>query len=265
MADIKNKADLFSLDDHVIIISGGYGYLGKAISLGLVAYGAKVYVLARSEEKFERTFDSKTSSSLYFLQGDISDVKSVKDAFEKVYRKESKIDALINNAFYGKGGGALNTEDDNFLAMLDGTLNSVYRCSREVIPYFLKQGQGNIINVSSMYGLVSPEFSLYNEYPQFLNPPHYGAAKAGVVQLTRYLAAYLGEHGIRVNCVSPGAFPSENVQQTRGFIDALSKKTSLKRIGLPKELQGAFVYLASKASSYVTGHNLVVDGGWTIT
>jgi gluconate 5-dehydrogenase len=98
-----------------------------------------------------------------------------------------------------------------------------------------------------------------------LNPPHYGAAKAAVIQLTKYFAHYLGTSNIQVNTISPGAFPSGKVQEDSSFIRSLEKKTALKRIGRPPDLVGAFVFLSSGASDYVTGHNLVVDGGWTVS
>ena len=114
-----------------------------------------------------------------------------------------------------------------------------------------------------MYGIVSPQPKLYEESPEFHNPPAYGAAKAGVVQFTRYAACHFGRAGVRVNCVSPGPFPSPEVQQDKGFVRRLAERVPLGRIGLPEEVAGAVVFLLSPASSYVTGHNLVVDGGWT--
>jgi gluconate 5-dehydrogenase len=154
--------------------------------------------------------------------------------------------------------------DDEWAYGIDGSLNSVFRCIREVIPYFKSQGAGKIINVSSMYGIVAPQFEVYDDFPQFLNPPHYGAAKAGIIQLTKYYASYLGKLNINVNAVTPGPYPSDKVQKSDGFVKELEKKTCLNRIGNPEDLAGAFVFLASDASNYITGHNIVVDGGWTI-
>jgi NAD(P)-dependent dehydrogenase (short-subunit alcohol dehydrogenase family) len=111
--------------------------------------------------------------------------------------------------------------------------------------------------------MVSPDFSIYDESPAFLNPPHYGAAKAGVLQLTKYFACYLGKFNVRVNAVTPGPFPSQSVQQDEEFVGQLRKKNPLGRIGEPDDLKGAFVYLASEASSFMTGQNIVLDGGWT--
>ncbi|MFT4848997.1 MAG: NAD(P)-dependent dehydrogenase (short-subunit alcohol dehydrogenase family), partial [Sediminicola sp.] len=130
------------------------------------------------------------------------------------------------------------------------------------IPYL--SNNASIANVSSMYGLVAPDFDAYENCPQFLNPPHYGAAKAGVIQLSKYYASFLGKKGIRVNAVSPGPFPSSEVQKNDNFMKELSKRTLLNRIGLPHELAGVFVFLMSESSRFITGQNFVVDGGWTV-
>ena len=147
---------------------------------------------------------------------------------------------------------------------MDGLVGSVYRCIREVIPFFEKKAGGKIINISSMYGLVSPDFSIYKDHPQMLNPPHYGVGKAGVIHMTKYFANFLASKNIYVNAISPGPFPSLTVQENKLFIKELIKKVPLGRIGNPKDLIGPIVFLASKDSNYITGQNLVVDGGWTI-
>ncbi len=253
--------NLFDLTNKVIAITGGYGYLGKSISEGLAEAGATVYVLGKTAEKFHAAFP--THPHIHFTPCDISHTPSIQAALAAVYEQNGRFDVLINNAFYLQWGDPLHTPDDTWQHSIDGTLNSTYRCIREAVPYFQKQGSGKIINVSSMYGIVSPDFAIYTDAPASLNPPHYGAAKAGLLQLTRYFAWYLGPQNIQANAVSPGAFPNPQVQQNEKFIAALQQKTALKRIGNPKDLQGAFIFLSADASNYVTGHNLVVDGGWT--
>ncbi|GGG27292.1 SDR family NAD(P)-dependent oxidoreductase [Pontibacter amylolyticus] len=259
---MSSLSDLFSLTGKVALVTGGYGHLGTAISLGLAEAGATVYVLGRSKDKFQEAFSKHTALSISFVYCDISDTKTVTAAFEQVQQEAGRIDVLVNNAFYSKGQQPEQLTDEDWAYGIDGNLNSVYRCIREAIPY-LKQHGGRIINVSSMYGMVSPDFSIYDESPAFLNPPHYGAAKAGVLQLTRYFACYLGKHNITVNAVTPGPFPSEQVQQNEVFVGQLKKKNPLGRIGQPDDLKGAFVYLASDASAFMTGQNMVLDGGWT--
>lgn len=256
----------FDLSDKILLITGGYGYLGKAITESLVYHGAKVYVLGRSQEKFDHAFNSNTEREdrLFFKYCDISKTDSIKKAFKEVYKTTGRIDVLINNAYYMKGQDPYEMTDNEWSTGVDGTLSSVFRCIREVIPYLEKNSSSKIINVSSMYGVVAPHFSVYENFKEFLNPPHYGAAKAGVIQLTKYYASLLGEKNILVNSITPGPYPSKEVQKSKGFIEELSDKTVLKRIGKPEDLAGAFVFLASDTSNYITGQNIVVDGGWTI-
>jgi NAD(P)-dependent dehydrogenase (short-subunit alcohol dehydrogenase family) len=257
-----NVSTLFNLSGKVALVTGGYGHLGTAISTGLAEAGASVYVLGRSKKKFSEAFHEVSYTSIWFQECDISDTQSIKEAFAAVEAREGKLDVLVNNAFYSKGQNPEGLTDEEWAFSIDGNLNSVYRCIREAIPYFKTSG-GSIINVSSMYGMVSPDFSIYEESPAFLNPPHYGAAKAGVLQLTKYFACYLGKSSIRVNAVTPGPFPNEMVQQNEVFVAQLKRKNPLGRIGQPEDLKGAFVYLASDASAFMTGQNMVIDGGWT--
>ncbi|GAB3534732.1 SDR family oxidoreductase [Pontibacter brevis] len=253
---------LFSLEGKTALVTGGYGHLGTAISVGLAEAGADVYVLGRDEDKFKRAFANINKMNIRFQLCDIAQTKSIATAFSQIAEAQGRLDILVNNAFYSRGQHPEHLSDEEWAFGIDGNLNSVYRCIREVIPY-MKDNGGRIINVSSMYGMVSPDFSIYDESPASLNPPHYGAAKAGVLQMTRYFACYLGKHQVTVNAVTPGPFPSQAVQQDEVFIKKLEKKNPLGRIGLPEDLKGAFVYLASDASAFMTGQNMVIDGGWT--
>jgi gluconate 5-dehydrogenase len=255
MIAVKNK---------VILVTGGYGYLGRSICNGLSLAGAKVYVLGRSKEKFLNAFPGD-NSKIEFSNCDVSDSESIRKSLKLIFEKEGKIDVLINNAFFVTGNDPLSISDEDWNNSLDGVLGSIYKAIKYVVPFMKEKKNGRIINVGSMYGMVSPDFSVYNENEGFINPPHYGAGKAGVIQLTKYFAQYLGKYDITVNSVSPGPFPSQDVQGQSSFINKLASKTALGRIGQPDELVGAFVFLASDSSSYITGHNLVVDGGWTIS
>ena len=252
-------SELFSLSGKVILVSGGYGYLGKSITLGLAEHGAKVVVLGRSKQKFDDVFNFP---DIYFFEMDISSSESVKECFASIFQQFGRIDVLINNAFYSRGNDPEKMTDEDWSFGVDGNLNSTFRCIREIIPYFKQNKNGRIINVASMYGMVSPDFKVY-ENNDFLNPPHYGAAKAGVIQMTKYYACYLGKYNILVNCVSPGPFPSEMVQENEEFIANLKAKNPLGRIGTPDDLKGVFVLLRSDASKFITGQNFAVDGGWT--
>lgn len=256
----------FDLSGQTILITGGYGYLGSTVSRGLAQLGATVFVLARSRAKFDQQFagdDPVAPGSVHFAECDIADSASIGRAFAEANGATGRIDVLINNANYFRGAPPMAISDQDWEYSMDGGINSVYRCIREVGPYFEKQGQGNIINIASMYGMVSPDFSVYQQAPKSLNPPHYGAAKAAIIQLTKYFAHYLGAGGVRVNAISPGPFPNTEVQQNRHFMQELERRTALGRIGDPQDLIGPTAFLCSPASAYVTGHNLVVDGGWT--
>lgn len=260
MAQARLK--FFDLGGKSVALTGGYGHLGRAIALGLHEAGATVFVLGRSEERFARAFEG-ADERLRFVPCDVASSEQVDSAVERVRAEHGSLDVLINNAFYLSGGDPENTSDEDWAHSLDGVLGSAYRCIRAAIPAMKAQGSGKIINVCSMYGAVAPDMAAYADHPQFRNPPHYGAGKAALAQLTRYYAEHLGPHGIQVNAVSPGPFPSPAVQESRGFIDALEERTMLGRIGRPEDLQGVFVLLSSAASDYITGETIAVDGGWT--
>lgn len=255
----------FDLTGKVILLTGGYGYLGKAAAESLVYHGGTVYVLGRTKDKFDQAFSRhpEVGKRLHFQHCDVAETSSIQEAYGSVLSQESQIDVLINNAFYLDGQNPLTMTDEQWNTGIDGTLSSVFRCIREVIPHIEKSKSARIINISSMYGVVAPDFNVYEDFQEMLNPPHYGAAKAGVVQLSKYYASYLGKKGITVNTVTPGPYPPESVQEKDKFIILLEEKTLLKRIGKPEDLAGAFVFLASDASGYITGQNIIVDGGWT--
>lgn len=253
--------NIFDVKEKVILYTGGYGYLARDSVRYLAQENAKVYVLARDIKKFNSIFQE---ANVFFQEFDLSSTVSIKKAFKEIFDKEGKLDVLINNAFYSRGQSPENMTDEDFAFGVEGTLNSTFICIREIIPYFLKQKSGKIINISSMYGLVAPDFSVYETAPNSLNPPHYGAAKAGIIQLTKYYASYLGRNNIQVNTITPGPFPSNEVQlNNEEFIAKLADHTMLNRIGVPEDLIGAVVLLSSKGSNYITGQNFVIDGGWT--
>lgn len=245
-----------------IIVTGGYGHLGAALCEALAANDAQVYVFGRSQEKHLEAFkNSENKQSIHLVRVDIASDEEIDQGFKMLEEKQVQIHGIINNAVYlrGQSPETMSREDFNFA--LDGCLASVYSMIKHALPY-LSAG-ASIVNVSSMYGMVAPDFDVYKTSPEFLNPPHYGAAKAGVIQLTKYYASYLGERDIRVNAVSPGPFPSTGVQEKESFIHDLNKHTLLDRIGQPEELAGVFVFLMSDAARYITGQNFVIDGGWT--
>jgi gluconate 5-dehydrogenase len=227
--------------------------------------GAIVYVAARDQEKFESVFTAELKTSeerLHFLKCDINSTESITSAFRQLMNIEGRLDGLINNAFGSRGQSPYEMSREDFNYTLDGSLGSVFDSIKLAIPH-LSEG-ACIVNVSSMYGIVAPDFNAYQDSSEYLNPPHYGAAKAGVIQLSKYYSSLLGDRGIRVNTVSPGPFPSYQVQKDKLFIAQLKKRTLLGSIGLPEELAGIFTFLMSDAAKFITGQNFVIDGGWTV-
>lgn len=251
----------FDLHDKFAVMTGGNGYLGKAMLKALAENGCKVLSAAR------RPCAEKLCGVTGFLC-DLSDKSAAAQIAKKAAELNGHVDILINCACYGGGSGG-NSPDSGFEKIIDGiwensvdgALNQVMRLIREVAP-LMREG-GSIINVSSMYGIVAPDFAVYGDDIPF-SPASYGAGKAGMLALTRYCASYFGKHGIRVNSITPGAFPDPGKNNAE-FIGRLADRTLLGRVGRPEDLIGAILLLASDMSSYMTGSNLIIDGGWTVT
>ena len=245
-----NYKNLFSLRNKTIVVTGGCGYLGREIVKGLKDVGANVQVVDYSKDAP--------------IQCDLANTEDLKKALLKAAGKENRIDGLITMAA-NLGAGVLNgvedMDDDYWKKGIDGTVGYTFRTIRETIPYMKKIG-GSIVNIGSLYAVGAPDPRTYFDTP-FSSTPNYGAGKAATVELTKYCAAYLAKYAIRVNSVSPGSFPHENVQENALFKERLAAKTMLGRIGFPEDLVGAMIFLLSKASNYITGINIMVDGGQT--
>jgi Dehydrogenases with different specificities (related to short-chain alcohol dehydrogenases) len=254
--------NIFSLENKVVVVTGGYGFLGKAICLGLSEAGAKVYLTGKELDKLNEVAAEINGKNIEVLDLDIRYSSSIQKGIESIWEKEKRVDVLLNNAVYGKQGDALDANDSEWFLGIDGTVGGVYRATKAIIPYLEKNKCGTIINIASMYGIVSPDPSVYDENSQS-SPPSYAIGKAGIIQYTRYAACHLGSRGIRVNCVSPGPFPDLSIQTSAKFIENLKKKNPLGRIGVPNDMVGIVIFLASDASSFITGQNICIDGGWT--
>ena len=255
---------LFDLTGKVCIVTGGTGYLGVENVKILKDFGATVVVadIRASEERWK---NAQQSVADCFVECDVSSTESIRNCFRTIAEKFGGIDVLVNcasyGAGYGKGSQIEYMDDEVWNRGIDGTAGVVFRGTREVIPYMKEKG-GSIINYCSMYGLVSPDLRIYGDNPQ-KQPPNYGTGKSGVAQFTRYAAGALGEYGIRVNAITPGPFPNPANQTDEEFNRKLAGKTMLGRIGKSSEIAGAVLLLASDASTFMTGSNIVVDGGWT--
>jgi len=258
--------EMFSLKGRVAVVTGGAGYLGTAMSEALAEAGANVVVASRDEDRCRSLAQELAHRFGVSAAGASLDIRSpehIESCFSKTESEMGRIDILVNNASFSPRNGIATISEDEWAEGIDGTVNGVFRCTQRVLPYMERQGAGVIINISSMYGVVSPDPRIYGD-SGLDNPPNYGAGKAAIIQFTRYAACHLASKHVRVNAVSPGPFPNLGVQKTSWFIRNLEQKVPLGRIGNPSDLKGVVVFLASDASSYITGQNIMVDGGWTI-
>jgi NAD(P)-dependent dehydrogenase (short-subunit alcohol dehydrogenase family) len=258
---------LFDLSDRVIIITGAAGNLGSKYAEGLSQAGANL-VLADLDynrcKKLGTQLESKYSTKTLAVKLDLTNKISIKNMVSKSMKEFSKIDVLINNAAYQGNPKTrkIKFEDfplDEWNKAVSVNLTGIFLTCQEVGKIMVKQKHGNIINISSTYGLVAPDQRIYGVSGQNA-AAFYSATKAAIINLTRYLASYWNRTGIRVNSLSPGGV--ENSQEAN-FIKNYSQKTILGRMAKKDEYVGSIIFLSSDASSYMTGSNLIVDGGWT--
>lgn len=241
------------LKDKVIIVTGGSGLIGSHIVQTLKKEGA---IVINAEINIETDF------SLGNYKCDITDEKSILNLVSDVYSMYNKIDGLVNNAYPRTKDWGAKFEDvtiESWRKNVDMQMNSVFLLSQTVLKYMKKQKSGSIVNIGSIYGVVGNDFTIYEGYGG-TSPAAYSAIKGGIINLTRYLASYYGKYNIRINCVSPGGIKDE---QDLSFIERYEYKSPLKRMGYANEIAPPVAFLLSEDSSFITGHNLMVDGGWT--
>lgn len=264
--------NIFSLQDRVAIVTGSLGLLGKEHCRALADAGAHVVVTDLYEERCKE-FAATLAPEALGAGVDVTDKESVSALLEKTLTCFGRVDILLNNA-------ALDEKFENPLVavqmsqfehfplslwkkIMDVNVTGMFLCSQIIGAFMAEQGKGSIINVASTYGVVAPDQSIYRTpegQQSFFKSPAYPVSKGAVISFTRFLASYWGHRGVRVNTLSPGGV--ENAQDAF-FIKNYAAKTLLGRMAQPSDYRGAVVYLASDASSYMTGANLIVDGGWT--
>ncbi|HKB86904.1 MAG TPA: SDR family oxidoreductase [Ignavibacteriaceae bacterium] len=263
---------LFSLKNKVAVVTGALGLLGKQHCFALSEAGAAVVVC---------DLDGNSCNDFAFsLEGDsmgtgvdITSTGSIEDLKANILNKYRKIDILVNNAaindmFENPSAAAEFSKFENYPLelwnkSLSVNITGTFLCSQILGSQMANQGYGSIINIASTYGIVAPDQSIYrneNGSQSFYKSPAYPVTKGAVISFTRFLAAYWGKKGVRVNCLSPGGVENN---QDEYFINNYSRRTPLGRMAAPSDYKGAIVFLASEASLYMTGANLIVDGGWT--
>ena len=266
--------DKFDVDGRVIIITGGSGLIGKEYVRVLTELGAKVVICDIDEAAATALAKKVGTDKVLFVKTDISDKASVEAMVQQTIDTFGKIDGLVNNAaldpkFDPEHAAKHTLTFENFpLEMwqqaLDVNMTGMFLCSQAVAPHMLKQGKGSVVNVSSTYGMCGPDQRLYikddPDAPVSIKPVTYTVTKSAVFGLTKYLATYWGDKGIRVNTLTIGGVFNNHEDE---FVRRYSYKTPLGRMAQADEYCGALVYLLSDASSYMTGSNFVIDGGWT--
>ena len=261
---MRKLHDLLSLDGKVAFITGGAGYLGTAMCETLAELGATVVVASRDGAKCQTLADRLTAdygTAAAGISTDLTQPESVRAALAETVSRYGKLDILINNAAAIRKNSFESISYEDWHWDVDMTLNTVFNTCKEATDY-LKLTRGVILNTSSMYGHVAPDYRIYED-GKLVNSPSYGAAKAGILQLTRYLASFLSPHGIRANAISPGPFPfPQTGLDFPTFYKTLEGKTMLGRVGVPEDLKGVTALLCSDASRYITGQNYCIDGGW---
>lgn len=253
----------FSLQGKTAIVTGGTGYLGQAIARALAEAGANVVVTSRERERAEAAAKNlptvgQARHAGYRLDQMAPD--TLEADFASIVGEFKRVDVLVNNGNEHVRLDHTNIDAENFNRQL-ANATGYFLLARLVRNGAVEQGtQASVIMLGSMYGMVASYPDAY-EGITYASPVAYHVQKGGILQMTRHLAVYWARDRVRVNALSPGPFPAPTVDQR--MVDRLCAKSPMKRMGLPHELKGAVVFLASEASSYVTGQNLVVDGGWT--
>lgn len=261
---LPTPGELFDLRGRVALITGGAGNLGGVFARALAGAGARVVLVDRdgalAQRRAAELVAAGAEGTLAF-DADVGDEARVRDVVAAIARECGGLDILVNNAA---------TRTPNMFSPLEAfpleewdlvmrvNLTAMFLCARAAAPLLREKGHGTIVNVASIYGISAPDQRLY-EGVAFNTPAIYSASKAGVVGLTRYLATYYAP-GIRCNALTPGGVFAN---QPAPFPERYAQRTPLGRMARAEEMGAGLLYLASDASSYVTGHNLVVDGGWT--
>ena len=262
-----NIKKMMDLSEKVVFLTGASGLLGTQYSTALSKSGANV-VLADVNfsqcKKLEKELKEKFNVEPFAVKMDISKKKSVENTISKVMKKFSKIDVLINNAVFPETKKERSIKFENFPVELWDKIfavnvTGVFLCNQKIGSIMVEQKKGSIINISSMYGLVAADQRIYGK-SGLNSTAAYAVTKSSLFNFTRYLASYWNNTGVRVNTLTLGGV--ENKQDTE-FIKKYSAKTMIGRMAKKDEYVGALLFLASDASSYMTGANLVVDGGWT--
>ena len=261
--DEPTVRSLFDLSGKTSLITGASGYLGRAMARALAEAGSRVVVTSRDVDRASDAANSLPDPGGLGHVGvviDQMDHDSIQRGFAQAVEKTGRIDILVNNGNQAEAGDIADVTADEFNRQL-ANATGYFLLARMLRDHAVAQKRpASVIMLGSMYGMVGSYPDAYAGICP-ASPVGYHALKGGIIQMTRHLAVYWAGDGVRVNCLSPGPFPPPRISEA--LVERLKTKSPMRRMGLPHELKGAVVFLASEASSYMTGQNLVIDGGWT--
>jgi gluconate 5-dehydrogenase len=260
----EQRKGVFDCSGRVALVTGGAGYLGRAFCEALAAYGARVAIASRHADVCS-ALAAELGAEHTGWRLDLDSHEMIDEVVDGVADRYGRLDILVNNGYGGTLPSIEEATAEDFEASLRRGLTGYFLAARRAHGHMVRQGGGSVINIASMYGMVASYPQAYEGLP-FGSPPNYHATKGGLIHLTRHLAVYWAKDKVRVNSLSPGPFPRPEIREKEDgveFLGRLCDRVPMGRMGRPEELQGAMLLLASKAGSYITGQNLVVDGGWT--
>lgn len=242
-----------------VIITGCNGQIGRELCRQYADVGAKVIGIDVSEKQSTKL----NLNDITYFSADIRQSTTIEKCFKEIKSRFGSIDVLINNAGVATFDHYLHRSEDQLDLMMDVNLKGTFNCIKAFIIHSASESLGrSIVNVSSIYGLVSPDFRIYSEGDR-RSSEMYGATKAGVIQLTKYFAVDLAKNGIRVNSISPGGVFNPESPQNPEFVQKYCERSPLGRMASESEIAATSIFLTSDLATYVTGHNLVVDGGYS--
>lgn len=244
-------------------VIGGAGFLGSAITVALERVAAKVVCIDLAD-KAAALVSGKSLMRTVPVSWDVSEASAIEATVDRLVSEHGVPDGVAHLAYVSSAGKRLEQlTPEDLVRTFSLSLPTTFLLCRSLAEKMKPRGHGSIVLFASMYGMVSPDPRIYDA-PLTPNPIDYGAAKAAFLQMTRYFAVHYGPSGIRFNSIAPGSFPNPGLQKNEpAFIQKLSAKTPLGRVGRNEEIVGPALFLLGDGSTYVTGHNLVVDGGWT--